>query len=57
MKSIIEFAKEYKITNGKNSLINKSLDAEIKEDRVIRIITKEVTDFILNLFENKNNKV
>ena len=53
MKEIIELASQKKIGNVKNFIISKSLKNILKEDRTIRIITKEIADFILTLFDKK----
>ena len=49
MKEIIKYAVANKITNNKNLIIKKSLENKIQEDRVIKIITKEVASFISRL--------
>jgi hypothetical protein len=56
MKSIIDYAVKYRITNGKNLILNKSLDSEIKEDKVIKILTKEVAEFTRDLLNLKDKK-
>ena len=53
MKWNIDTANVYGIGNGKNSIISKSLSNNIKEDKTIRIITKEVSDLILELYRSK----
>ena len=53
MKEIIKYAAANRISNGKNMILNKSLETEIKEDKVIKIITKEVTDYTVRLYKNK----
>lgn len=50
MKSILEISREKKIISEHNSIINNSVVTEFKEDRVIRILTKEVADYFLRLF-------
>lgn len=55
MKTILDYAKEKKIVNENNAIIEKSVKTEIKEDRVVKIITKEVTDFFARLFTETNN--
>ena len=57
MNSIIDYAKENKITDGKNLIINKSLESEYKEDRTIKILTKEFSDFILRIFSKIGSAV
>ena len=56
MKEIIELASREKIGNIKNFIVSRSLQNSIKEDRTIRIITKEVADFLLILFDRKQDK-
>jgi hypothetical protein len=51
MKEILKYAETDKIINNKNIIINKSLENKINEDRVIKIITKEVSSFISRLFK------
>lgn len=53
MKEIIKYADASRITNGKNIIINKSLQTGIKEDKVIKIISKEVTDYTVRLYKSK----
>jgi hypothetical protein len=53
MKEILKYAETDKIIN-KNIIINKSLESKIKEDRVIKIITKEVSSFISRLFKTND---
>ena len=53
MKEIIKYAATNRISNGKNMILNKSLETEIKEDKVIKIITKEVTDYTVRLYKSK----
>jgi hypothetical protein len=53
MRDIIELASRKKIGNINNFIIDKSFKASIKEDRTIRIITKEITDYIMTLFEKR----
>ena len=55
MKTILNYAKEKKIINENNMIIEKSIQSEIKEDRIIKIITKEVTDFFTKLFRETEN--
>ena len=56
MKEILKIASEYKIGNLKNYIVRNSLEKEIEEDKVIKILTKEVTKLIINLLSKKNNK-
>ncbi len=56
MESIIEYAVKNKITNGKNRILNKSLETQIKEDRIIKILSKEVSEFTIDLMKCKNKK-
>lgn len=56
MRNNINYAIEDKLTDGKNKIINRSLETNISEDRVIKSITKETSDFIINLFKIKNDK-
>ena len=56
MKEILKYAEANNITNNKNIIINKSLESKIKEDRVIKIITKEVTSFLTRLFKTNDKK-
>ena len=53
MRNIIEIAKENKITDGKNSILNRSMENELREDKVFLSITKEITDFVVKML-NKN---
>ena len=55
MRDIIELASRNKIGNIKNFIIDKSFKKSIKEARTIKIITKEITDFILTLFEKRQH--
>ena len=54
MESIIEYALKNNITNGKNRILNKSLETYAKEDRIIKIISKEVIEFTIDLIRYKN---
>ena len=54
MKEIIKYAAANRIVDGKNTILNRSLETEIKEDKVIKIITKEVTDYTVRLYKCKN---
>ncbi len=54
MKSIIEYAVKNKITNGKNRILNRSLETSAKEDRLIKILSKEITEFAIDLIIYKN---
>ena len=53
MRNFIEIAKENKITDGKNSILNRSMETELREDKVFLSITKEITDFVVKML-NKN---
>ena len=55
MRDILELASRKKIGNIKNFIIDKSFKTSIREDRTIRIITKEITDYILTLFEKRQD--
>jgi hypothetical protein len=54
MKEIIKYAVENRIADGKNTILNRSLETEIREDKIIKIIIKEVTDYTVRLFKSKN---
>ncbi len=54
MKEILKYAEANRIINNKNIIINKSLENKINEDRVIKIITKEVSSFISRLFKTND---
>ena len=54
MKEILKYAEANNITNTNNIIINKSLENKIQEDRVIKVITKEIASFISRLFKNKD---
>ena len=54
MESIIEYALKNNITNGKNRILNKSLETYAKEDRIIKILSKEVIEFTIDLIRYKN---
>lgn len=54
MKAILDYAKEKKIVGEKNSIIERSIKTEIKEDRVVKILAKEVTQLFTKLFSNTN---
>ena len=56
MRDIIELASRIKSGNIKNIIIEKSLKTGIKEDRTMKIITKELTEFILDLSDKKKKK-
>ncbi len=56
MKEIIQYAVANRIANSRNAILNRSLKSEIEEDKTIKIITKEVTDFIMRLYNRKNDK-
>ena len=56
MKEIINVATKMKIANMQNNIVRNSLKENIKEDKVIKIITKEATEFIKNLFNDKKSK-
>ena len=57
MKEILKYAAANRITNGKNRILNRSLESEIKEDKVIKIITKEVADYTVKLYKSKNKSI
>lgn len=54
MKEIIRYAAENRITNNKNLIVEKSLENKLQEDKVIKIITKEVASFILRLLKTND---
>lgn len=54
MESIIEYALKNNITNGKNRILNKSLETDAKEDRIIKILSKEVIEFTIDLIRYKD---
>jgi hypothetical protein len=54
MKEIIKHAVANRIADGKNTILNRSLETEIREDKIIKIIIKEVTDYTVRLFKSKN---
>lgn len=54
MESIIEYALKNNITNGKNRILNKSLETYAKEDRIIKILSKEVIEFTIDLIRYKD---
>ena len=56
MRDIIELASRIKSGNIKNIKLEKSLKIDIKEDRTMKIFTKELTEFILDLFDKKKKK-
>lgn len=59
MKEIIKYAAANGISKGRNAIINKALEKELKEDKVVKILTKEVTEYSIRLLkikeENKNS--
>ena len=56
MKNNINQVIEDNLTDSQNKIINRALETKINEDRVIKSITKEVSDFIINLLNIKNDK-
>jgi hypothetical protein len=50
MKSILDYAKEKKIVGEKNSIIERSIKTKIKEDKVVKILVKEITQLFTKLF-------
>jgi hypothetical protein len=56
MESIIEYAVKNKLTNGNNRILNRSLATFAKEDRMIKILSKEITEFAIDLiiYKDKN---
>jgi len=55
MKEILKYARESGIANANNSILEKALGTQLKEDRVMKIITKEVITFVTRLFINKES--
>lgn len=59
MKEIIKYAAANRISKGRNAILNKALEKELKEDKVVKILTKEVTEYSIRLLkikkENKNS--
>lgn len=53
MKEIIKYAAANRISNGKNAILNKALEKELKEDKVVKILTKEVTEYSIRLLKSK----
>lgn len=56
MNDILEIAIKAKITDGKNKIINDSLEKSPREDRVIKPITREIAELVIKLTECSNNK-
>ena len=52
MKQFIEYAFKHKVIKNRNKIIEKSLETSEVEDKTIRNITKEFTDFILRLIKS-----
>ncbi|MBK7104420.1 MAG: hypothetical protein IPH62_03960 [Ignavibacteriae bacterium] len=56
IKLIIELARKFKVMKNDNAILNNSLSENIKEDRTIKIIAKEFSEFILKLQNNLERK-
>lgn len=52
INQIIELAKRNRIIKQENMILENSFKAQNKEDKTIKIITKEFSDFILRLYNN-----
>ena len=57
MKSIIDIAVINKITNGKNKILNRSLELKTKEEKLVKILSKEITEFTIDLIKYKRNNL
>lgn len=53
MNEIIKYATANRISNNENIIVKKALETEVKEDRAMRIFTKEITSFIIRLFKSE----
>ena len=56
MKEILKIASEYKVGNMENYIIRNSLKKEIAEDKVINILTKEISNLIISLLSIKDDR-
>ncbi|MBI1931811.1 MAG: hypothetical protein HYS24_04675 [Ignavibacteriales bacterium] len=52
INQIIELAKRNRIIKQENMILENSFKAQNKEDKTIKIIAKEFSDFILRLYNN-----
>ncbi len=56
MNKILKYGIQNKITDGNNYILNKSLEKEYKEDRIITMVAKEVTDFVMKTINKKSKR-
>ncbi|MCB9206097.1 MAG: hypothetical protein H6612_01570 [Ignavibacteriales bacterium] len=55
MKGILEDAVANRIVNGNNKILEKAIEKDFNEDRIIKIVTKEITDFIIKIYSTQKN--
>ncbi len=56
MKYIMEYALKYNAIKNSNRIIEKSLESTADDDKMIKIISKEVVEFILGLLNIKEGE-
>jgi len=56
MNDILEIAIKAKITDGKNKIINDSLEKLSREDKVIRQVTREIAELVVKLTKCNNSE-
>lgn len=55
MKGILEYAVANRIIDGNNKIIKNAIEKDFNEDRIIKIVTKEITDFIIKIYNTQKN--
>lgn len=53
MKEIIKYAAANRISKGKNAILNNALEKELKEDKIVKILSKEVTEYSIRILNKK----
>lgn len=53
---ILDIALKAKLTNGKNKILNASLNKKNNEDKVIKQITRELAELVINITKTKSRK-
>ena len=53
---ILDIALKAKLTNGKNKILNASLNKKYNEDKVIKQITRELAELVINITKTKSKK-
>lgn len=53
---IREIAVKAKLTNGKNRILNLYLNKKYSEDKVIKKITRELAEFVINITKTNETR-